>query len=77
MKYFGSSINEMLARFFIVLAISVAAVGYFGSAKAETKITLTDAVKQRLVQLPPLRGNGVNANSFDGRPILGTFFASW
>ena len=46
-------------------------------AQAQNKITLTQEIKQRLIDAPPLRGDGVTREAFNGKPILVTFFASW
>ncbi len=46
-------------------------------AEAQNKITLTDDIKQRLIDAPPLKGDGVTREAFNGKPVLVTFFASW
>lgn len=46
-------------------------------AEAQNKITLTDEIKQRLIDAPPLKGDGVTREAFNGKPVLVTFFASW
>lgn len=61
----------------LVMAYAMVNATVRGSNYVENKITLTDAVKARLISAKPLRGNGVNNTAFDGRPILVTFFASW
>ena len=46
-------------------------------AQAQNKITLTQEIKQRLIDAPPLKGDGVTREAFNGKPVLVTFFASW
>lgn len=67
----------MLHKLLLAVVITGFAIGPTASVKAENKITLTNEVKQRLMELKPMRGAGVNNTAFDGRPVLVTFFASW
>ena len=61
----------------LVMAYVMLSASGQSSSYVENKITLTDAVKARLISAKSLRGNGVNNTSFDGKPLLVTFFASW
>ncbi len=46
------------------------------AARAAGPEVLTDALKDHLAALKPLKGGDVRA-LFDGRPVLVKFFASW
>jgi len=46
------------------------------AARAAGPEELTDALKDHLAALKPLKGDEVRS-LFDGRPILVKFFASW
>ena len=58
----------------IILTLVIGALGVAPAAQAQP--ALTDEVMARLERLPGLRGS-VTPASFDGRPVLVTFFASW
>ena len=63
---------------FSLLGLILAAFVLAGvPAQAQNKITLTQEIKQRLIDAPPLKGAGVTREAFNGKPVLVTFFASW
>ncbi len=73
-------VNSTMTRRFafpvLILAAFVLASAP-ASAQAQNKITLTPEIKQRLIDAPPLKGDGVTRETFNGKPVLVTFFASW
>jgi len=71
-------VDTAMTRRFAFLSLILAAFVLAGvPAEARNKITLTQEIKQRLIDAPPLRGEGVTREAFDGKPVLVTFFASW
>ncbi len=70
-------VSTMTRRFAFPGLILAAVVLAGVPAQAQNKITLTDEIKQRLIDAPPLRGDGVTRETFNGKPVLVTFFASW
>ncbi len=71
-------VNSTMTRRFACLSLILAAFVLAGvPAQAQNKITLTPEIKQRLIDAPPLRGDGVTREAFNGKPVLVTFFASW
>jgi hypothetical protein len=58
--------------------VMFAAAQTASSARAADGVRLTDAVKQHLIAAQPVRDDaGVERDSFDGKPVLVLFFASW
>ncbi len=53
------------------------AFGPIGLACAEEKISLSSAVKDRLIALKPLAGPRLDRTAFREKPVLVSFFASW
>ena len=71
-------VNSTMTRRFAYLIPFLAAFVLVGvPAQAQNKITLTPEIKQRLIDAPPLKGDGVTREAFNGKPVLVTFFASW
>lgn len=71
-------VNATMTNRFSLLGLILAAFVLAGvPAQAQNKITLTPEIKQRLIDAPPLRGDGVTREAFNGKPVLVTFFASW
>ena len=73
-------VNSTMTRWFACLSLILAAfvlASAPASAQAQNKITLTQEIKQRLIDAPPLKGDGVTREAFNGKPVLVTFFASW
>lgn len=71
-------VNTTVINRFFLLGLILAAVVLAGvPAQAQNKITLTQEIKQRLIDAPPLKGDGVTRETFNGKPVLVTFFASW
>jgi thiol-disulfide isomerase/thioredoxin len=66
-----------IRRLYILVAVLMFSIGSTATAHAQGKIQIDDGIKQRLMALDALRGGKVDAKSFDGRPLLVTFFASW
>lgn len=73
MRVNGTMIERLSFLGLILAAFVLAGV----PAQAQNKITLTDGIKQRLIDAPPLKGDGVTREAFNGKPVLVTFFASW
>ncbi len=71
-------VNTTVTNRFSLLGLILAAFVLAGvPAQAQNKITLTPEIKQRLIDAPPLKGDGVTREAFNGKPVLVTFFASW
>lgn len=71
-------VNTTVTNRFFLLGLILAAFVLAGvPAQAQNKITLTQEIKQRLIDAPPLKGDGVTREAFNGKPVLVTFFASW
>ena len=71
-------VNTTVTNRFSLLGLFLAALVLAGvPAQAQNKISLTQEIKQRLIDAPPLKGDGVTREAFNGKPILVTFFASW
>ena len=71
-------VDTAMTRRFAFLSLILAAFVLAGvPAQAQNKITLTQEIKQRLIDAPPLKGDGVTREAFNGKPVLVTFFASW
>ena len=47
------------------------------AAQAGPGLSLTESVKAGLLAAQPVLGKKVGQETFDGKPILVTFFASW
>jgi hypothetical protein len=45
--------------------------------KASEAIELTEQVQNGLIAAKPVRGQGVDRQLFNGKPVLVVFFASW
>ena len=52
---------------------------FFGAAQADAREgeQLTDGIKAALAAAKPVRGNAVDREMFNGKPVLVVFFASW
>ena len=46
-------------------------------AQAGPGLSLTDAVKSHLMAAKPVENRGATRESFNGKPLLVIFFASW
>ena len=51
----------------------------FGTLQSNAKqgVQLTDGIKSALAAAKPVRGNAVDREMFNGKPLLVVFFASW
>lgn len=70
-----------ILRKFPIIALLMAVGGLvllaMPPAKAGSDLALTESVKQGLMAAQPVRGAGVERETFDGKPVLVIFFASW
>ncbi len=70
-----------ILRKFLIIALVMAVGGFVllavPPAKAASALTLTESVKQGLMAAQPVRGAGVGRETFNGKPLLVIFFASW
>ncbi|MDA0241052.1 MAG: hypothetical protein O3A84_13640 [Proteobacteria bacterium] len=46
-------------------------------ANANQGLTLNETIQQTLMTAEPVRGQAVDKQIFNGKPVLVTFFASW
>ena len=46
-------------------------------AEANQNLVLTDSVKKILISATPIMDRDVNRETFNGKPVLVVFFASW
>ncbi len=64
-------------RVLLLIAIGAFALSVAQPASANSNLSLTDGVKQRLMDAKPVKGKSVDRESFNGKPLLVVFFASW
>jgi hypothetical protein len=65
-----------IVHLFIAAAIN-ACVIMAASATAGPGLSLSESVKTGLIAAQPVLGKKVGQETFDGKPVLVTFFASW
>jgi len=66
-----------LVQLFIAAAVSAFLLTAAPSAKAGPGLSLSESVKAGLLAAQPVLGKKVGQETFDGKPVLVTFFASW
>ncbi len=66
-----------LGRTFATLAVAATLALAAVQAQAGPKDGLTEATKQHLMAAKPILGKGIDAATFDGKPVAVVFFASW
>ena len=65
------------ARTLFAAALGIAVFTFQPQAEANQGLVLTDDVKQALIGAKPISNRNVDRETFDGKPVLVTFFASW
>lgn len=66
-----------IPRLFILAAFGASVLTAAPAAKANQDLRLTESVKAELMAAKPVRGKGVDRETFNGKPVLVVFFASW
>jgi cytochrome oxidase Cu insertion factor (SCO1/SenC/PrrC family) len=66
-----------LKNLFVVSVFSAVIALASSSAIAGPNLSLTESVKAGLMAAQPVLGKKVGQETFDGKPVLVTFFASW
>ncbi len=61
----------------ILPALMIFALLAIPPAKAGPNLSLSEEVKAGLLAGEPVLGRGVGRETFNGKPVLVTFFASW
>ncbi len=66
-----------LAQLIFVTAFSAFVLLAAPATKAGPGLSLSESVKAGLLAAQPVLGKKVGQETFDGKPVLVTFFASW
>lgn len=64
-------------RTLFAAALGLAVFAFQPQAEANRGLTLTDEVKQVLIDAKPILGRDIDRETFNGKPVIVTFFASW
>ena len=64
--------KRILFPFFLSLVLVTAT-----QFEARADLRLTDSIKSALAAAKPVRGDRLDREMFDGKPLLVVFFASW
>ncbi len=66
-----------LKNLFVISVFSAVIALASSGAIAGPNLSLTESVKAGLMAAQPVLGKKVGQETFDGKPLLVTFFASW
>ena len=66
-----------LRKLFMLMIFSAAVALAAPPAQATANVTLNDSIKASLLAAQPVLGKKVEQETFDGKPVLVVFFASW
>ncbi len=69
--------NFMNKQMFGVPLLIIAFVLGFSNPVMSKILELSDGIKEELIKAVPILGKKISPNTFDGKPVLITFFASW
>lgn len=64
-------------RALLLIAVGAFVISATQPAAANSNLSLTESVKAGLMAAKPVKGNAVDREMFNGKPILVVFFASW
>ena len=66
-----------ILRLFLLAAFGASVLTAAAPAKANKDLVLTPSIQAELMAAKPVRGKGVDRETFNGKPVLVVFFASW
>ena len=75
--FYNMIFNFMKKKMFGAPLLIIAFVFGFSNPAMSQIRDLSDEIKEKLIKASPILGKKINANTFNGKPVLLTFFASW